>query len=233
MAYLLFFKPPAPPVVIEPRTLTAGAGAQYPTIAAALAAARNGDTVEVLAGEYAEHIFLKSGVTLRSQIPREARLIAAPLNNTAVTAIGAEHARLAGFLIAADAQNPLEFGILLQNSSVDIENTEIEGASTGIRIEGPRAPTLTADAIHDCTLAGVVIEGLVSPWLFHNSFQRDKTAIVIHGDAKPVLTGNVFERAPLDLPAGIPVTTTREHNFLLDLRPSLHPAPARKGKEQQ
>ncbi len=44
------------------------APARVPTIAAALAAARNGDTVEVLAGEYREHVFLKSGVTLRSRV---------------------------------------------------------------------------------------------------------------------------------------------------------------------
>ncbi len=209
---------PKAPVIIEPRTLTAGQGALYPSIAAALAAARNGDTVEVLAGEYREHIFLKSGVTLRSRIPREARLIASPLNNTAVTASGAEHARFAGFLIAADAQNPLEIGILVTNSSVDLENNEIEGAATGIQIAGPRAPTLTANAIHDCAQAGVVIEGSVNPWLFHNSFERDKTAILLHGEGKPALVGNVFEKAPLDLPSDIPVTPVLQHNFVLDLR---------------
>jgi PPM family protein phosphatase len=239
LAYLLFFQPPKPPVVIEPRTLTAGAGSAYPSIAAALAAARNGDTVEVLAGEYREHLFLKSGVALRSRVAREARLIASPGNNAAVTTSGVEHGRFEGFLIAADSQNPLEIGILIANSSVVVANNEIEGAATGIQITGPRAPELTANAIRDCTLAGVSMEGLVDPWLFHNSFQRDKTAIAVHGDAKPVLTGNVFEKAPIVLPADVPFGPVREHNFLLDLRPSTGVAPNqnrptlnRKGKEQ-
>ena len=237
LAYMLL-KPPKPPLIIEPRTLTAGAGGAYPSIAAALAAARNGDTVEVMAGEYREHVFLKSGVTLRSRLAREARLIASPGNNTAVTASGVEHGRLEGFLIAADAQNPLEIGILIANSSVIVGNNEIEGAATGVQITGPRAPELTANAIRDCALAGVSMEGLVDPWLFHNSFQRDKTAIAVHGEAKPVLTGNVFEKAPIALPADVRLGPVLEHNFLLDLRPSTRVAPSpreapnRKGKEQ-
>ncbi len=220
VVYVLY--KPKPPVIIEPRVLTAGPGAAYPTIAAAMAGSRNGDTVEVVAGEYREHVFLKSGVTLRSRVPREARLIASALNNTAVTATGVERGRFAGFLIAGDAQNPLEIGISIQNSSVDIENTEIEGAGTGVQIAGPRAPQLTANAIHDCSQAGVIMEGLVNPWLFHNSFERDKAAIVLHGEARPQLMGNVFEKAPLDLPADIPGATVRQHNFLLDLRPPAH-----------
>ncbi len=209
---------PKPPVVIEPRTLTAGPGAAYSTIAAALKAARNGDTVEALGGEYREHVFLKSGVTLRSRIPREARLVASPLDNTAVTAIAIDHARFGGFLIEADAQNPLANGILLQNSSVEIENVEIEGAATGIWISGPRAPTLTGNALRDCSQAGIVIEGLVDPWILHNTFQRDKTAIAIRGEAKPALSGNVFDKAPLDLPKDL-TGPVRDHNFLLDFRP--------------
>ena len=42
------------------------------SIAAALAQARAGDTVEVRAGEYREQVRLKAGVTLRARVPREA-----------------------------------------------------------------------------------------------------------------------------------------------------------------
>lgn len=222
---------PKPPVIIEPRTLTAGAGAAYDSIASAMTAARNGDTVEILPGEYREHVFLKSGVILRSQTPREARLIASPGNNTAVTANQVEHGRFEGFLIVADAQNPLEFGISIQDSSVTVSNNEIEGAGTGVTIAGPRAPELIANSFHDCSRAGVAMEGLVNPWLFHNSFLRSKTAIAIAGEAMPQLVGNVFENAPV-LPANISQPVLREHNFLLDLRPPSRPAASgKKGKE--
>jgi len=56
-----------------------GAGARFATIQEALAAAREGDTVEVSGGEYREQVRLKSGVALRSQVPREAILRAAPV----------------------------------------------------------------------------------------------------------------------------------------------------------
>jgi serine/threonine protein phosphatase PrpC len=238
VALVYIYLHPKPPVIIEPHTLTVGgASSPYPTISAALAAAHSGDTVEVLPGEYREHVFLKSGVILRSNVPREARLIASPLNNTAVTVTGAIGARLSGFLIAADPQNPLEYGILLQNTAAEIENVEIEGATIGIRITGPRSPQLTGNAIHDCSQAGVYVEGLVNPWLFHNSFQRDKTAIAIEGGARPILTGNVFEKAPLELPFDMAPVPVRDHNFLLDFRSpargtSTGPAPVKKGKQQ-
>ncbi|MGO9258775.1 MAG: protein phosphatase 2C domain-containing protein [Bryobacteraceae bacterium] len=67
-----------PPVVIKPRVLAVGQGAAYSTIAAAMAEARDGDTVDVMVGDYPEQVRLKSGVTVRSHVPREAVLRAAP-----------------------------------------------------------------------------------------------------------------------------------------------------------
>jgi serine/threonine protein phosphatase PrpC len=242
-ALVYFYLHPKPPVIIEPQTLIAGTGGAYSTIGAALLAAHPGDTVDVLPGEYREHIFLKTGVVLHSHTPREARLIAAAGNNTAVTASSVQGARLEGFLIAADAQNPLQFGILLQDTNAVIVNTEIAGAATCISISGARAPELTADAIRDCSEAGVAIEAGVNPWLFHNSFQRNKVAIAIHGDANPQLVGNVFDKTPT--PPAFAPPTLRDHNFLLDFRPagrgssgsgpgsaSGNPFSNRKGKEK-
>lgn len=221
------------PVIIEPRTLTAGPGAAYDSITSALNAARSGDTVEVLSGEYREHVFLKSGVTLRSHVAREARLIASEGNNAAVTANDVEHGRLEGFLISADAQNPLEFGMLVQNSSVTIVNNEIEGAGTGVEIAGPRAPELTANAFRNCAQAGVAMQGLVNPWLFHNSFQDNRTAISVDAEAHPQLVGNVFDKTPVNLPPDISQSTIREHNFFLDLRtPARQSSSTKKGKEK-
>jgi len=60
------------PVVITPRVITVTG-----SIAAALAEARAGDTVEVPPGEYREQVRLKDGVVLRAQIPRDATLRAA------------------------------------------------------------------------------------------------------------------------------------------------------------
>jgi len=56
-ALLMWFLRPTPqPAPAGPRTLTVSAGTQFPTIAAALAQAQPGDTVEVMPGEYREQV---------------------------------------------------------------------------------------------------------------------------------------------------------------------------------
>ena len=157
--------------------LTVGSGARFATIQEALAAAREGDTVEVLGGEYREQVRLKSGVTLRSQVPREAILRAAPVGGgPAVLAEGVKNARVTGFRILADAQMPLSAGIVLANSDVEVEDMEVAGAAIGVEIRGAASPLLRANAIHDCAGEGILISGASAPWLSHNAIQRNGRA---------------------------------------------------------
>jgi serine/threonine protein phosphatase PrpC len=216
-----YFLPP--PVVIEARTLTVGPAAPFDTISAALAEARANDTVEVLGGEYREQINLKSGVTLRSRVPREARLVASVENAPAIAAKDIHNARVAGFLIQGNAQAPLSTGILLDNSSVEIDGMDIEGANVGIEIRGAASPSLSGNAIHDCIAEGVLIAGPSAAWISHNTFQRIKgPAIAARDGAKPEIVGNTFEKSTLDLPPGAPLDVVRDHNFMVDVKPPVH-----------
>jgi parallel beta-helix repeat protein len=211
------------PVVIEARVLSAGHGARFDTIAAALAEARPNDTVEVLAGEYREQVNLKSRITLRSRVPREARLVASVGAGPAITAKDVQNARVTGFLIQGDAQAPLSTGILLDNSTVEIDGVDIEGANVGIEIRGAASPILRGNAIHDCTAEGILIAGPSSPLISHNTFQRIKgPAIAARDGAKPEIVGNTFEKSTLELPPDIPLDALREHNFLIDMKPPVH-----------
>jgi len=211
------------PVVIRPRTLTAGANAAHPTIAAALAEARPGDTIDVLPAEYREPIRLKSGVTLRSRVPREAILRAAPVApagpSPAVTAENVSGARFSGFRILADALMPLPAGILLINSTVELDDNDIEGAGIGIEIRGPGNSILRANGIHDCLAEGLLISGPATPWLSHNAFERNHgPGLAARDGARPALVGNVFDKNPVQIdnpPEGL-----RERNFLLDVKPA-------------
>ncbi len=143
------------PVVITPRVIGVTS-----TIAAAMADARAGDTVEVPGGEYREQVRLKDGVTLRARVPREPQLRAAPLSGgPAVIAEGVKGARFSGFRILADAQMPLSVGILLRDSAVEIDDVEVKGAGVGIEIRGSASPALRANAIRDCLAEGVLILG--------------------------------------------------------------------------
>ena len=209
----------APPIEFKPQVLVAGAtGAPYSSIAAALSDARPGDTVEVLGGEYREQITLKTGVAIRSRVPRLAVLRAAPMSNgPAVIADNVKDARIEGFLIKADDQMPLSEGIRLDRSDVQINDVEVWGAGVGILIRGEGSPLLLGNAIHDCAREGVLIQGPSTPWILHNSLQRNKGAeIAAREGARPALIGNVFDRAALELPPEVPAATVKEKNFFLD-----------------
>jgi serine/threonine protein phosphatase PrpC len=197
------------PVVIVPRVITVTT-----TIAAAMAGARAGDTVEVPEGEFREQVRLKDGITLRARVPREPKLRAAPMSNgPAVIAEGVKGARLSGFRILADPQMPLSVGILLRDSSVEIDDVEVKGAGVGIEIRGSASPVLRANAIRDCLAEGVLILGPAAPWLSHNLIQSNKGAGVAARDgAKPGLLANTFDRNTLEPPA---TDTVKELNFFL------------------
>jgi len=205
-------------VLIVPRVLTAGPGAQFASIAAALAEARAGDTVEVLTAEYREQVQLKTGVSLQSRVPRGASLRAAPMSaGPAVLAESVTAARLAGFVIVADQALPLSTGILLRDSAVEVTDVEVKGAGVGIEIRGTASPVLRANAIRDCAAEGVLILGASTPWLAHNLIQNNKGAGVGARDgSRPSLLGNVFERNAVELPGDVDMDAVRKQNFFLD-----------------
>ena len=210
------------PVVITPRVLTVGMSAEFATIGEALDTARPGDTVEVLAGEYREQVKLKNGVVLRSQVPREAILRASSVGGgPAMLAEDVKNAQISGFRILAGAQMPLAAGIVLVNSAVEVDDTEIGGAGTGIEIRGAASPVLRADAIHDCSGEGILISGPSTPWLSHNTLQRNgRAGVAAHDGARPSLVGNVFEKNGLELAPDANLNAVREMNFFIDVKPA-------------
>jgi serine/threonine protein phosphatase PrpC len=202
------------PAVVPPAVIEAGNGAEL-TIADALAKARPGDTVEVRAGEYREPIRLKSGVAVRSQTPGAAILRAAAAGSEpAVAADGITGARISGFRILADAEAPLAVGVVLVNSTVDVDDLEVAGAGVGIEIRGGQV-MLRANTVRDCAGEGVLVQG-ASPWLSHNSIQRNKIGLAARDGARPALMGNVFEKNTVEMPPDISLDDVRAHNFFLD-----------------
>lgn len=229
------------PIVQTPRVLVVGKDARFGTIAAAQAEARSGDTVEVLIGEYREQLTLKSGVSLRSAVPREAILRAPPMGGgPAIYGESVKNVRISGFLIQGDDKLPLSAGIVLKDSDVEVDNVEVSGAGTGIEIRGGGKVSLTGNAIHDCLHEGVLIVGSSTPWISHNSFQRNQgLALAAREGARPSLVGNVFEKNKLELPPEISVDVLRSKNFFLDERPRAavsnragHSPPLSEGKKQ-
>jgi len=211
---------PHAPAAPSARTLTVGSGAQYTAIAPAIAAAQAGDTVDVLIGEYREQLTLKTGVNLRSHVPREAVLRAAPLGGgPAIYGEGVQNVQISGFLIQGDEKLPLSAGIVVKDSDVELNDVEVAGTGVGIEIHGGHSVTLLGNAMHDCVREGLLIVGATTPWVSHNSFQRNAGAsLAAREGAKPSLVGNVFDKPP-ELPAEISMELFKTKNFLLEPKP--------------
>jgi serine/threonine protein phosphatase PrpC len=214
------FRPLPVTVVERPQILTVGRGQQFTSIAAAMLQAKAGDTVEVLVDEYHEQVILKTGVTIKSKPVRAAILRAAPLSNgPAVVADGVKNARFSGFQILAGPEDPLPVAIQVRNSEVEIDDTEISGATIGIEIRGPASPVLRGNSIHDCSAQGVLIIGPSTPWVSHNTFQRNQGAgLAARDGARPSLVSNLFEKNPVELDPSEPMDAVRAHNFFPDVR---------------
>jgi serine/threonine protein phosphatase PrpC len=215
------------PVVIRPQTLVVGNGAPFATIGAAMAEARPGDTIDVLAGEYRELVQLKNDVTVKGHVAREAVLRLPVQPGTPVEPVVAAQAvqrgRLSGFHIAMDEKDPPATGILVIDSGIIVDEVDIDRAGIGIDVRGGSDVTLIGNAIHDCRGEGLLLSGPVKASISHNTFQRNKGGLVGRDGARPALVGNVFERNPIVLPPEIPMDTVREHNFILDAqRPPTH-----------
>ena len=125
--------------------LTVGAGREYSTIAAAVAAARDGDTVQVQAGTYVNDF-----VTVNAKIT--------------ITAVGGmAH-------LVATVQPPNGKGIIVTNTDVTLDHLEISGATVpdgngaGVRYQGG-ALVMTNCYVHDNQdgiLANPVADGRIT-----------------------------------------------------------------------
>ena len=223
-----------PPHPSAARVLVVGTsdGAQFSAINDALSQARFGDTVELLGGEYREQIRLPDGVSLTSRVPQAAIIRAAPSDSGPPAAIIAENVRsgrITGLRILADEKLPLSVGILLENSNVEIADSEVAGAVTGIEIRGNSHPALRANSIHDSVKSGIAISGPSTPWLSHNEILRNgrgspelRPGIFVSSPAQPVFIGNVFSEngaQGIVLPAGMDSAPILKFNFFLKGEP--------------
>ncbi|MBI2877842.1 MAG: protein phosphatase 2C domain-containing protein [Candidatus Tectomicrobia bacterium] len=185
------------------RLVVAPGRARFSTIRQALAQARPGDLIEVAPGEYPEQIRMREGVSLISRHPREAIIRlpqGMPEDRIAVIAHGIRRGWLIGFKILSEAERPLSVGMSLTDAHVEIQDTEISGATeVGILLDGLSQARLRANYIHDNPGTGILIKGKAAPKLINNLILRNgqragkgNPGIEVAELARPVLTGNVF-----------------------------------------
>lgn len=192
----------------QARTLrVATEGGEFTTITDALDRARPGDTVEVAPGEYHERVVMKEGITVVSSQPLGALLRlpeGADEPRVAITAERVGGGQLIGFRIEGDAASPLDIGVLLTDSNVEVERMEISGArTTGVKVIGNSHPVLIGNRIRQNAGSGVSVEGESEPEILHNWIIGNgapvkgvhdvgSPGIEIHDTARPVVLGNVI-----------------------------------------
>jgi hypothetical protein len=77
--------------------------------------------------------------------------------------------------------------------------------------------SLRGNSIHDGGV-GVLVVGPVQPWIAHNSIARNRKAgLSATEGARPALSGNVFDRNKLELPAEMDIKPIRERNYFMGL----------------
>ena len=165
--------PPAPVLYVDQKNPDPEKG--YRTLSAALGAARAGQTIEVGPGVYTGPFELKSGVTLVSRPPRAAILrLPQGTAEPAVTAEGVRNVRFTGFKIEGTAEAPLEIGLRLADSMIQVEDVEISGAATaGIEISGSDRSEIRNSFLPDNPGTGVIVRDQAAPRLHGNLILRN------------------------------------------------------------
>jgi serine/threonine protein phosphatase PrpC len=181
-------------VVRSPQIWTVGPDA-IPTIGAALARARPGDTIEVSPGEYHEDVHLRTGISVLSTKLHGARILSP---DVAVLAEDIHNARFAGFDIAG----PGRVGIRIANSDLHVTDVRVSGMqNAGLEITGTGESVIQASEVADNPGAGVSVRENARPRLEHNLIRHNGhgpatlPGILIEGSAAPILFGNIIEES--------------------------------------
>jgi hypothetical protein len=131
--------------------------------------------------------------------------------------------RVSGVRILGGDKVPLDRGLLLVDSDIEVIDSEITGAKVGLDIRGRSSALIRANSIHDCVDAGVMISGESAPWLSHNDIvrngrdQRDRRpGVLVIDPARPILIGNIFSdngAAAVNIPAAMDGSAILKFNF--------------------
>lgn len=240
---------PARRILTVAPELAAAGGNAYATIAAALEAARAGDTVEVRPGTYREQVQMKEGVSLVSAAPGEAVIEAVAGVTGPGAAVSAENVRsgvLSGFRITVPQDSGVSIGVLVSDSDIDVGAVEVRGASSaGILVRGASRATIRGSNLHDNPGAGILVQDGAAPRLLANIFAGNgnrasapRAGLEVAGSAKPVVLGNAFANNHRDLAWEQPpekLAELRKTNLLAPApaRPRPRPRPAAAAKEVQ
>jgi serine/threonine protein phosphatase PrpC len=202
------------------------------SIAAAIARASPGTEVVVEPGEYRERLQLKSGVRVRSRVPRGASIRlpgTASESDAAIVATDITDAEVSGFKIVGDAATPLGTGVFAGNSTLTLTDVEITGAQVAAVVFGAGASgALIGSDLHDNPGVAVEIRSGAQPRIAHNSFARIATSerapgwMLVEAGARAAIAGNTFvgaQREAVIGPTGAEAVAIGQDNWFVSPAP--------------
>lgn len=190
-----------------------------------LSIARAGDTLNVPGGHYLGPIVLKSGVDILCAPDVVVMRDPASQMDAGVVAKSVHGLRLKGLRITSDATHPLRAGVLIEDSSIELDDADISGAeSAGIQINGSSQGELLANFIHGNTGPGIAIQGTSTTRLVGNRIEENgRSKAGLHGgleiaaSARPSLVNNIIARNGLNTVGRLsaaPGAEARGHNLM-------------------
>ena len=207
-------------------------------VAKALEEAAAGDTILVPAGEYVGPLVLKDRVNVIAQGPGKVIVRADPAATgpdagIAIIARGVKEAHIKDLHIEGNETHPLHIGLLIADSSIEVEDLEVSGASDrGVRISGDAHPLIMAGNFHNNSGPGISVQGQSAPRIMDNRIAENgrvagalHSGIEISNEAQPTLLHN--EIAHNGLSAVFPMALDEEIRAknTVDPRPAGKPAP--------
>jgi serine/threonine protein phosphatase PrpC len=191
-----------------------GAARQYRTIAAAVAASRPGDLIQLEPGEYAERVVLKDGVDLAARQPGTVTVVApsGDLGWASITVNGRLGSRISGLRLLGRPGAPLPVALRLSGTDVVVDEVTIEGeVLVAVEVAGPGAISVQSSRFSDVQGVAIRVGPGATPSIRHNVFTRKassgaEAAIEVADSASPHLMANLFAGYPnaIRWPAGGP-----------------------------
>lgn len=192
------------------------------SLSAALAAARDGETVVVPPGHYLGPLVLRDHVSIKAASPGRSIVYADAGSMTdpglAVVARGVSDARVSGLNVVGDSDHPLRIGILLSNSAVELSDVEVAGAiESGVRVEGDSPSLILGSNLHGNAGPGLTVAGPSAARIVGNHISENgrvhlalKSGIELLSGAQPVLENNVITNNGRPGVAGLPADLLAE-----------------------
>jgi hypothetical protein len=187
------------------RTLSVGpAAGQYPTIAAAITAAKSGDLIQLEPGEYAERVVLKDGVDLVARDPGTATVVApsGDLGWATITVNGRLGSRISGLRLLGRPTAPLSVALHLSGHDVIVDDVSIEGdVLVGVEVASTGSIGVHSSRFSDVQGVAIRVGPGATPSIRHNVFIRNaasgtEAAIDVADSAAPQLMANLFVGYP-------------------------------------